>query len=248
MCRFVGYTGAPTTLASVLLDAPVSLLVQSYAPRHQAVGRFNGDGWGVGWYDPRRPEPARYRSAGPMWSDASFASIAGVIETSTLVAAVRNASVGMPVAETNSHPFTDGAWLFTHNGVVDGFTGTLGVELRRGLSERRAADITGSTDSEVMFAMVLDLLDAGTSPPDALDSVVADVLARTTSRLNLLLARPGELYATRCGDSLWTRHDEAGVVVVSEPYDEHPGWTEVAEGAVVGATPAGVDVRAMRPS
>ena len=243
MCRFVGYTGRPVTLASILLDAPLSLLVQSYAPRHQAVGRFNGDGWGVGWWDPRRPEPARYRSPQPMWSDASFASIAGVIDTTTLVAAVRNASVGMPVAETNSHPFTDGSWLFTHNGVVDGFTGALGVGLRRELSERRAAAITGSTDSEVLFAMVLDRLDAGSAPADALTSVLESVLGRTTGRLNLLLARPGELYATRSGDSLWVHTDDGATVVASEPFDERPGWTEVAEGGAVCATAEGVDVR-----
>lgn len=243
MCRFLGYTGAPTTLESLLLAPPLSLLVQSYAPRHQAVGRFNGDGWGVGWYDSRRPQPARYRTPQPMWSDASFASMAGVIESSTVVAAVRNASVGMPVSETNSHPFTDGTWLFTHNGVVDGFTGTLGVELRRDLSAERAAGITGSTDSEVVFAMVLDRLAEGSAPGDALAAVRAEVLARTTGRLNLLLARPGELYATRQGDSLWTRQDERGTVVSSEPLDEEPGWSEVAEGALVSATAHAVDVR-----
>ena len=244
MCRFLGYVGRPVTLEQLLLAPPQSLFVQSYAPRRQVVGRFNGDGWGVGWFDPRRPAPARYRTAAPMWSDASFASIAGVIETATAVAAVRNASVGMPVSETNSHPFTDGTWLFTHNGEVNGFTGELGVELRRGLTTARAAAINGSTDSEVLFAMVLDRLDAGSAPGEALADVVATVRSRTTARLNLLLSRPAELYASRCGDSLWIRELEHGCVVVSEPWDDEPGWVEVAEGSLVAATPAGIEVRA----
>jgi glutamine amidotransferase len=243
MCRFLGYTGTAVTLQSLLLDPPQSLLAQSYAPRRQAVGRFNGDGWGVAWCDPRRAEPARYRTTLPMWSDASFTSIAGVIDAPTVVAAVRNASVGMPVSQTNSHPFTDGTWLFTHNGVVDGFTGSLGVSLRRELSVGRAAEVTGSTDSEVLFAMVLDRMDAGAGPAEALADVVRAVLERTTGRLNLLLARQGELHASRSGDSLWVREGETGSVIASEPYDEEPGWTEVAEGAMVSVS-APVEVSA----
>lgn len=242
MCRFVGYTGVPVTLQALLLDPPQSLLVQSHSPRRQAIGRFNGDGWGVGWCDPRRAEPARYRSPQPMWSDASFVSIAGVIEAPTVVAAVRNASIGMPVSETNSHPFTDGTWLFTHNGRVDGFTGALGVELRRGLSDARAAAITGSTDSEVLFAMVLERLADGCKPRDALADVVASVLRRTTGCLNLLLGRAGELHATRCGESLWTRSDAKGSWVVSEPFDDATGWTEVVEGGLVSASASAVEV------
>ena len=80
MCRFVAYLGPPVTLEALLLAPEHSLLRQSWAPRHQRHGTINADGFGVGWYDSaRRPEPARYRTARPMWADRSFASLAGVV-------------------------------------------------------------------------------------------------------------------------------------------------------------------------
>jgi glutamine amidotransferase len=105
-------------LESVLLDPPFGLLRQSYAPRRQKHGTINADGFGVGWYSTRRPEPARYRTSLPMWSDESFASLAGVVESGCVLAGVRSASVGMPVETTATPPFTAGNYLFGHNGFV----------------------------------------------------------------------------------------------------------------------------------
>ncbi len=86
MCRFLGYLGPPVTLASIVLDPPHSLLRQAWAPRHQRPGAVNADGFGVGWYDlARRPEPARYRSARPIWGDRSFASLAGLVASGAVL-------------------------------------------------------------------------------------------------------------------------------------------------------------------
>jgi glutamine amidotransferase len=237
VCRFLGYVGAPVTLQALLLDPPRSLRRQSYEPCHQAVGKVNADGFGAGWYSPLRREPARYRRPIPMWADAVFASIAGVVESGCVVAAVRNASAGLPVDESSTHPFTSGPWLFTHNGVVDGFREGEGERMRRSVSVERASGIQGGTDSEVLFAMALDRVDAGLDPGKALASVVADVLARTTGRLNLLLSDGAALWATARGDSLFVRPG----VVASEPYDDGPGWEPVAEGSLVSVTPSSVE-------
>ncbi len=82
-------------------------MTQAYAPRHQRHGRINADGFGVGWYAPDvRAEPARYRTTTPMWADNSFASLAGVVSSGAIVAAVRNASPGLPVDESCTAPYT----------------------------------------------------------------------------------------------------------------------------------------------
>ncbi|MDF2830073.1 MAG: egtC, partial [Mycobacterium sp.] len=73
MCRHLGWLGEPVTVASLVLDRPHGLLVQSYAPRRQKHGLMNADGWGVGFFDGL--DERRWRSAGPMWGDASFASV-----------------------------------------------------------------------------------------------------------------------------------------------------------------------------
>ena len=54
MCRHLGWLGAPVSVASLVLDQPSGLLVQSYAPRRQKHGLMNADGWGVGFFDARR--------------------------------------------------------------------------------------------------------------------------------------------------------------------------------------------------
>jgi glutamine amidotransferase len=119
MCRHLAWLGTPRTLASLVRDGEHALLVQSYRPRRQRHGTINADGWGVGFYAAGRDEPARWRSDRPLWSDSSFASLAPVISSGCVLAAVRSATVGMPVDEASTAPFTDGRWLLSHNGVVD---------------------------------------------------------------------------------------------------------------------------------
>src|SRR6195952_3668162 len=99
MCRPVAWLGAPRTVSSLVLEPPCGLLRQSYAPRRQKRGLLNADGWGVGFYDPSG-EVRRWRSARPLWSDSSFASIAPVLTSGAVLAAVRSATVGMPADET----------------------------------------------------------------------------------------------------------------------------------------------------
>ncbi len=75
MCRHLGWLGEPRSVASLVLDPPSGLLVQSYAPRRQKHGLMNADGWGVGFFDVDGVA-RRWRSAAPLWGDASFASVA----------------------------------------------------------------------------------------------------------------------------------------------------------------------------
>ena len=117
MCRHLGWLGRETSVSSLVLDPPHGLRVQSYAPRRQKHGLMNADGWGVGFFDGATPR--RWRSAAPLWGDVSFASVAPALRSHCVVAAVRSATVGMPIEASATAPFTDGEWLLSHNGVVD---------------------------------------------------------------------------------------------------------------------------------
>jgi len=248
MCRFLCYLGPPVTLASIVLEPPHSLERQAWAPRHQRVGAINADGFGVGWYDPsRRPEPARYRTARPIWSDRSFASLAGLVTAPALVAAVRDATPPNPVEETGSQPFMEGPWLFAHNGKVEGWGVDPAVKagLRRPLSEPRAAGVEGGADSEVLFALALDHLDRDGSPSEALAGVIAVAAAVAPSVLNLLLTDGRRLAAAACGDSLFVLESRDAVVVASEPYDDDSRWQRVPEGSMVEAGPGWVTTVAL---
>ena len=237
MCRHLAYVGPSVTLEKLIVKPKHSLLQQSFAPRYQTHGTINADGFGVGWYDrDKRLEPARYRTTRQIWADLSFASIAGLVSSNAVLAAVRSASPGMPIEETSTPPFTEGPWLFSHNGFVPGFRTGVGRELRRKVSETRALGIAGATDSELLFALVLDRLDAGTPPADALVSVIGLVEELTTARLNLLLTDGERVAATACRNSLFVLDDRqltGAVVVASEPYDDDAGWEAVKDGSVV---------------
>ncbi len=236
-CRHLAYVGPPVTLEELIVEPEHSLFQQSFAPRYQTHGRVNADGFGVGWYDrDTRPEPARYRTSRPLWSDASFASMSGLVSSEAVLGAVRSASPGMPVEETSTAPFTDGPWLFSHNGFVPDFGAGVGRVLRRNASETRLQGMEGATDSELLFALVLDRLDAGASPADALVSVVELVDEQTRARLNFLLTDGDRIAATACRNSLFVLDDRTrtgAVVIASEPYDDDTSWEVVKDGSVV---------------
>ncbi len=127
MCRHLAYLGPPRSLSSLLYEPAESLERQSWKPRFQREGAMNADGWGVGWWDPHvRSDPARYRTASPMWTDRSFRSVAEVVHAGALVAAVRSATPPSPIVATGNAPFTAGPWLFSLNGFVSEYRGPIG--------------------------------------------------------------------------------------------------------------------------
>ncbi len=225
MCRHLGWLGEPVSVASLVLDPPCGLRVQSYAPRRQKHGLFNADGWGVGFFD--GDELRRWRNAAPLWGDVSFASVAPALRSGCVIAAVRSATVGMPIEASATAPFSDGSWLLSHNGVVD--RGVLPVS--------RAAEST--VDSAVLAALIFDrgLDNLG-------DTIVEVGTADPGARLNILAANGSRLLATTWGDTLSVLRREDGVVLASEPYDDHPDWQDIPDrhlvevsGAQVSLTP-----------
>jgi gamma-glutamyl hercynylcysteine S-oxide hydrolase len=210
MCRHLAWLGAPRSLGELLLAPPHGLVVQSYRPRLQRNGLMNADGWGVGFYADARPEPARWRSNRPMWGDASFASVAPVIWSGCVLAAVRSATAGMPADETAAAPFQSGRWLLSHNGVVD----------RAVLGPHPAAESV--CDSALLAAHLFE------TGPERAGEFVADLGKRDPgARLNLLLTDGQRIIATRWGDTLSVLRTDDGVVVASEPYDDDPRWADV---------------------
>jgi len=117
------------------------------------------------------------------------------------------------------------------------------------VSDTRAAGIEGASDSEVLFALVLDRLDAGADPGTALSEVVA-IIGEVTApnRLNMVLTDGQRLAATAWGDSLFVLDSDKGVVVASEPYDDDPRWKPVPGGSLVGADASGTTVTPLTPS
>ncbi|KNX37516.1 ergothioneine biosynthesis protein EgtC [Luteipulveratus halotolerans] len=228
MCRHQAWLGQERSVASLVLEPEHGLLRQSYQPRRQLRGRMNADGWGVGLHLPESPEPVRWRSSSPLWSDASFASVAPVLSARCVLAAVRSATVGMPMDETAAAPFTDGHWLLSHNGRVD----------RSVLPSTHDAESV--CDAAVLAAHVFAM-----GPLRVADTVRAVARRDPDATLNVLLTDGSQILGVTWGDPATYLVDDTGVVVASEPYDDDPRWVDVPDRHLIEVTPTGVTVTAL---
>jgi glutamine amidotransferase len=226
MCRHLAWLGADVSISSLMLDPPHGLRVQSYAPRRQKHGLMNADGWGVGFFDDGIPR--RWRSPAPLWGDVSFESVAPALRSHCVVAAVRSATVGMPIEASATAPFTDGQWLLSHNGVVD----------------RAVLPVSSSAESVCDSAVLAAAVFA--RGLDRLGDAIAEIgSADPDARLNVLAANGSRLLATVWGDTLSILRRADGVVLASEPYDDDYDWEDLPDRHLVEVTADGVTLSAL---
>jgi gamma-glutamyl hercynylcysteine S-oxide hydrolase len=243
MCRHLAYLGKPVPLSVPLFEAPHALVRQSWAPRDmRGGGTINADGYGAGWFPPGAAEPVRYRGRGPIWADPALPGLAAVTASGALLAAVRSATVGMPVTEAASAPFAEGPWLFSHNGVVAGWPDSV-AKLAELLPTRDLLTLDAPTDSALLWALVRHRLRAGAAMPGAVAGTVAQVAAAAPgSRLNLLLTDGSTIVASTLGHALSVRAGDASVLVSSEPLDDDPRWRPVPDEHLLVAGPSTLDL------
>lgn len=245
MCRHLAYLGPPVTLRAAIIDPPYGLYRQAWAPRMMRnSGTMNVDGFGVGWYADGDPVPARYRHAGPIWADPSFADLTRVTRSGALLAAVRDASAGTEPGASACSPYGADHWLFSHNGTLTGWPGSA-AGLAATLSPLELLSLDARVDSALLWALILARLQRGAGPAEAIaDTTGVLDAAGVTGRFNFLLTDGQVIAASAAGDSLWYRPSGPSgpsVVVASEP-DGEPGWTEVPDRSVITATPREVTV------
>jgi glutamine amidotransferase len=154
MCRLMAYKGTPILIDELLYKPNNSLINQSINAK-ELEEPLNGDGFGLGWYNPDiSREPATFVSLNPAWSNRNLRNLAPKIRTECLIAHVRAASVG-EVSESNCHPFQYKELLMAHNGGIEHFS-RIKRSLRSGLSDELYNWIKGQTDSEHIFAFLVN--------------------------------------------------------------------------------------------
>ena len=243
MCRHLAYFGPPVSVAELLLAPEHSLLEQTWAPADmRGSGSVNADGFGFGWYD-GAGEARRYRRAVPMWADGSLPDLAAAIRTTTLVAAARNGTTGMPVTETACAPFRHDRWLFSHNGVVTGWPESV-EGLTRALPVGDLMRLEAPTDSALLWALALRRLLDGESAEEVVEGLTTEVArAAPGSRLNLLLSDGTTAVASTWGHSLSVLEAPDHVLVSSEPFGGADGWQPVPDRHLVVADAHGIKTR-----
>jgi glutamine amidotransferase len=81
---------------------------------------------------------------------------------------------------------------------------------------------------------------------DALGELIVEIAAADPgARLNILAANGSRLLATTWGDTLAVLRCDDGVVLASEPYDDHPDWADVPDRHLVEVTGGRVTLTAL---
>ncbi|TLG12143.1 ergothioneine biosynthesis protein EgtC [Nocardia cyriacigeorgica] len=261
MCRHLAYVGPPEPVGELLTRGVHALRTQAWAPRDmRGGGTINADGFGVAWWrasdHPGKPRVSRYRNAAPIWTDPAVEEVLPQIESTAVLAAVRSATVGMPVERAACAPFTDDGWAFSHNGVVPNWRKALTATLadldsaatRAGATRMfQTADLLdaeSATDSAALWVLLRGLLTPGAppdlvaGPADALRLLLTTVLAHApAARLNFLLGDGSTIWATAWEHALSALVTDDYAIVASEPYDADPRWRPIPDHSLVIAAP-----------
>jgi glutamine amidotransferase len=249
MCRLLGYLGPPIALDKLLYKPEHSLIVQSYQPREMNSGLLNVDGFGVGWYHPQREtNPFIYKNILPIWNDINLPSLSRYVESGCVLAYVRSATSGQAVDLSNCQPFEQQRLLCIHNGRIENFRQTLYRPLRNRLSDDAYHAIKGNTDSEHLFALLLDQLQA--NPSASLEQALQNALLNlnqlakshhVATSANIVVSDGHCLVASRFASDIqapslyWLRDDPAfpdAVIIASEPLFEG-NWNSFPEQSVI---------------
>jgi predicted glutamine amidotransferase len=186
MCRFALYLGPPVRLSQLVTEPSNSIIHQSYDAQHRTEP-LNGDGFGVAWYVPElQDDPAVFRSTSPAWNNHNLLNLAPVAVSHCLLAHVRAATPGLAITHLNCHPFQRNQFAFMHNGTIGGYA-AIGRRLRDRLSDHAWHGIEGSTDSEVMLALIGDAWDASIETEPLARSVRKEAGVGESSFLNMAL-------------------------------------------------------------
>jgi len=148
MCRLYGLRSThQTRVGCELIDAQNSLIRQSV---EDGRGLSNPHGWGIGYW--RDGSVSCQRQVGPASQSEAFRRYAAQVQTETLLAHVRRATVGEPKI-TNTHPFLAGDSMLAHNGHIDHFPQVRDKLLAK-LPGEFEDEIRGDTDSEHLFHLL----------------------------------------------------------------------------------------------
>jgi glutamine amidotransferase len=214
MCRFLVYKGREMPMSDVLINADRSLINQSFHAREREEP-LNGDGFGVGWYQPQiDPIPCVFTSTSPAWSNRNLHRMAGKIYSGLFFAHVRAATEGLYVSEANCHPFQHEEFLWMHNGGIAGFA-RIKRRLRQSLSDTAYGLIQGTTDSEHAFALFLDILADRIEDYTATD--LRDAMVETIRRLEKMSRAAGITDPSRYNFALTDGHSVVATRYTTDP-------------------------------
>ena len=241
MCRLLGFISPTPVTAADLIGADES-------QQWQDLGHLHSDGWGTAWIPAGAETLDRLRVPR---EGADDERLTGALDSDAVegrICHLRMATNGRDLEE-NTHPFLAENIALAHNGSIHPIE-----RLREYVSAAEIAEIGGTTDSAIVFALILRRIRHG---EPLLDAVVATVRMLRADfdhpGLNLLLLTPKVMIIAHAtaGTTIpylhgplppdhrdhyyrmsWQRFAD-GATIVSSSGLEHRGWSLIEQNTVM---------------
>ena len=247
MCRLLGFISPTPTTAADLIGA-------DECRQWQSMGSLHDDGWGTAWIDPGAEAVVRFRTPTEGADDPRLTRALDADASEGRICHLRMATTGLADLEENTHPFLAEGVAMAHNGSVHPIE-----RLREYVSVAEAAEVGGTTDSAIIFALVLRRLRQGESLLTAVIGTVRmlradfdhpgiNLLFLTTDEMIVVHATAGTQTPYLCGPLPPDHHDHYyrmswqrfpdGATIVTSSGLEHGGWNIIEQNTIMRLTVA----------
>ena len=212
MCRILAYIGPELPLRSLLLDPENSLINQSLDPELHPLMQLAG--WGFAAWSAEMAEPSspfHYRRPMAAFYDDNAGRIIPSLKGHTMLAHVRAADYNAKtvLADENCHPFAyEGTpFIIAQNGNLPHWR-LLQRELLPHCQDRYLRQMTGTTDTEFLYVLLLSLLegDSDAEVKAAFERLLRLVLEAmraldlvALTKLKIALVAPGRIIGVNYG-------------------------------------------------
>ena len=244
MCRHIGYIGNKEFIDKVILEKKHSLIDMAFQPKEMENARLNADGFGIGWNSHENGKKFYlYKNYIPIWNDQNLKSLTKNIKTNLMIANVRSATLLANMGYQNTHPFVFDNLLFSHNGYIENFETSIRSDLLSLLDKKLLSKIKGSTDSELIFLIIINIYKKEKSLLNAIKEAIK-ILSKVckAAMLNFIIAeykdKKYKLYATKTAiklnsPSLYYQINKNKSIYISSEKLDKKNWVSVKNNSLI---------------
>lgn len=178
MCRILSYLGKPTVIEELLYKPDNSFIKQSYHPNYMSY-LLNLAGFGMAAWDnaSHKPQvPYLYKTPQLPFYDENLRNLAAKISPHCLLAHLRGVAYDEKqiISNQNVHPFVFPSTnvALAHNGSLFNFA-SMRYDLLNYIKDEYKKSISGTTDSEWIYAIFLSQLPSPIGPYESQDIISA---------------------------------------------------------------------------
>jgi len=226
MCRLMGFVSSHPETFAVAAGGNLSVFIE--------LSAIHCDGWGISALDHRATSVQLNKAAEIARTSSNFISVIENTCTDGALLHFRWATAGIPVSDTNSHPFTHDGYTFIHNGAIYPVDA-----LNLYISDQFRQFILGDTDSEMYFYFLLteikkfgliEGIKSALSIMRKIDYSSINAMILTDTKFITICEHDPERKPSWASDGyydLYFKITETDVVVASSGWNQH-GWERLS--------------------